>query len=324
VLLLLTLWGTLTFRFCSWPVSVRYLCIALYLCGSAATLIWVKTWRRKRNALFALYGLVIIAWLLMLPSNNRDWQQPVARLAYAEVEGDMVTFRNIRNFEYSSESVFVPGYYDKTFDLSKLESVDVYLVNWGIPQVSHAMMSFGFGNDDFICFSFETRKEEGEGYSTLKGFFRAYEMYCTVADERDVVGLRTNYRKGEDVYLYRVKPAEAENERRLFLEYVKKVNDLKAHADWYHALTDNCMTSAFKLGRMNAVKGRGKWHWKIILNGYSDELAYSRGTIDTSLPFSELKKISRVNDRAVAAGLSPEFSRLIRAGIPGMNTKLSQ
>jgi hypothetical protein len=318
LLLVLTLWGILAFRHCSWPFPVRVACIVLYLGASGVVLFVVKSWRRKRNALFGLFGLVLVAWCLMFPSNARDWQTPVARLAYAEVDGDQVTFRNVRNFDYSSEKEFVARYYDRTYNLSELESVDVYLVNWGIPQVSHAMVSFGFGNDVYICFSFETRKEKGETYSTLKGFFRTYELYCVVADERDVVRLRTNYRMGEDVYLYRMIPEDIENVRRFFLEYVQIVNDLKERADWYNALTDNCMTSAFKLGRMNAAAGRAKWHWKILLNGYADELAYERGSIDTSLPFPELKRISRVNDRAVAADSSPDFSRLIRAGVPGM------
>jgi hypothetical protein len=180
------------------------------------------------------------------------------------------------------------------------------------------MVSFGFGNDDYICFSFETRKEKGESYSALKGFFRKYELYCVVADERDVVRLRTNFREGEDVYLYRLIPADMANARKFFMEYVAMVNGLKERPDWYNALTDNCMTAAFKLGRMNAAKGRGKWHWKVILNGYADELAHERGRIDTSVSFPEMKALCRVNKRAQAAGHSPDFSQRIREGIPGI------
>ena len=319
LLALLTFLGTLSFLFCSWPASVRYLCISVYLVASGAALVLVRPWSKARNALLALFGFVVVAWCMMLPSNDRDWEASVARLAYATVAGESVTFHNIRNFDYRAESEFVPEYYDKTFDISKLNSVDIYLVNWGIEQISHTMVSFGFGNDDYLCFSFETRNEKGESYSSTKGFFRQYELYCVVADERDVVRLRTNIRKGEDVYLYRMKPKDMDNVRCLFMEYVDLVNGLRDRADWYNALTDNCMTSAFKLARINAAEGGGKWHWKIIFNGYADELAYERGTIDTSLPFEELKKVSRVNDRAIAAGDSPEFSRLIRVGIPGMN-----
>ena len=322
VLLILTLWGTLSFLFCSWPATVRYVCIALYLGGSVATLLCVRPWRKTRYTLFGLYGLVLVAWFLMRPSNDREWDTTVARLTYATLEEDAVTFHNIRNFDYSSATHYVPRYYDRTFDLSRLESLDVYLVNWGIEQVSHTMVSFGFGGSDYLCFSFETRKEKGESYSTLKGFFRKYELYCVVADERDVVRLRTHYREGEDVYLYRMIPADRASLHKLFMEYVTMINGLQSHADWYNALTDNCMTSVFKLGRMNAVEGRGKWHWKVILNGYADELAYERGRIDTSVPFPELKALCRVNERARAASGSSNFSQRIREGIPGMGMAL--
>lgn len=254
----------------------------------------------------------------MWPSNDRDWKEPCSRLAHATASGGTVTFHNIRNFEYSSESEFVPAYYDKKFVVGELETVDVYLVNWGIEQVSHAMVSFGFGNDEYLCFSFETRKEKGETYSSLKGFFRKYELYCAVTDERDAVRLRTNFRNGENVYLYRMKPVDMKNARALFIEYVEMVNSLRTKPDWYNALTDNCMTAAFKLARMNAATGGGKWHWKILLNGYADELAYEKGSIDTTLPFVEMKKLSLINERAKAAGDSSEFSRLIREGLPGM------
>lgn len=318
LLLVLTIWGTLGYVFCSWSLTLRFSCAALYLAASLLTVLTLRPWRMVRHVLFALFLIVVVSWTLMWPSNDRDWQEPCARPAYATTSGATVTLHNIRNFDYSSESEYVADYYEKTFMLSELESVDVYLVNWGIEQVSHAMVSFGFGNDDYLCFSFETRKERGEAYSALKSFFRKYELYCVVADERDLVRLRTNFREGKDVYLYRMKPVDMKNVRALFIEYVEMVNSLRRHPDWYNALTDNCMTAAFKLARMNAATGGDKWHWKIFLNGYADELAYEKGSIDTTLPFERMKKASHINERAKAVGDSPEFSRLIREGLPGM------
>ena len=143
----------------------------------------------------------------MPPSNNRDWQPDLATLAWAEIVGDKVTIHNIRNCDYRTETDFTVHHYDKTFDLSKLKGVDFFLVYWGSPKIAHTMMSFDFEGQGNVCFSIETRKEKGEDYSTVKGFFRQYELIYVVADERDLVRLRTNYRekgKGEDVYLYRL------------------------------------------------------------------------------------------------------------------------
>jgi len=70
-----------------------------------------------------------------------------------------------------------------------------------------------------LAVSIETRKEVGEPYSAALGFFRRYELVYVVADERDLIGVRTNVRADppEDVYVYRVAmPKEAA--RRLLLD----------------------------------------------------------------------------------------------------------
>ena len=171
----------------------------------------------------SLFAVLLVWYFGIEPSNERDWQTDVAVLPYATIEGDMVTVHNIRNFDYRSETDYTPAYYDKRFDLRKLEGVDLVAVYWMGPAIAHTFVSFAFAGGDHLAISIETRKEKGEGYSTLKGFFRQYELYYVVADERDVIRLRTNYRHDppEDVYVYRVQ-GPIENGRRLFMEYIKQ------------------------------------------------------------------------------------------------------
>jgi len=257
----------------------------------------------------------------MPPSNDRDWQPDLATLAWAEIVGDKVTIHNIRNCDYRTETDFTCHYYDKTFDLSKLKGVDFYLVYWGSPSIAHTMMSFDFEGQGNVCFSIETRKQKGQEYSTVKGFFRQYEIIYIVADERDLVRLRTNYRekgKGEDVYLYHLNttPVFA---REVFLSYLREVNSLKARPEWYNALTENCTTSIRK--HTMPYNPKARLDWRIIVNGYIDEMLYERGMIDTNLPFAELKKLSYINPRAKAADKDPAFSKLIRVGLPEMKQK---
>jgi len=164
--------------------------------------------------------------------------------------------------------------------------------------------------------SIETRKERGESYSTIAGFFKQYELIYVVADERDVIRLRTNYRDPrEDVYIYRVQVPQ-ENVRRLFLDYIRSINELKDHPGWYNTLTTNCTTTIFVHTRVNP--GHPPLSWKILLSGYVPQYAYEMGRLDTSLPFEELRRRSRVNERAVAADHDADFSRQIRVGLPGM------
>jgi hypothetical protein len=316
VLLAMTGWGCLAIYYSNLPAGVRPYAVALFGLVSLGILLFVRPGWRGRLAFLVLFALLVAWWLAMPPSNDRDWQPDLATLAWAEIVGDKVTIHNIRNCDYRSETDFTCHYYDKTFDLAKLKNMDFFLVYWGSPSIAHTMISFDFEGQGNVCFSIETRKEKGEEYSTVKGFFRQYELMYVVADERDLVRLRTNYRekgKGEDVYLYRlnVKPEIA---RKVFLSYLGKVNGLKERPQWYNALTENCTTSIRQ--HTMPYNPNARLDWRLIVNGYIDEMLYERGTIDVSLPFAELKKRSYINPRAKAADKDPAFSQRIREGLP--------
>jgi hypothetical protein len=320
-LLLMTGWGVVAVYYSNLPAGVRPYAAGLYGLVSLGILLFVRPRLRSRVVFLVLFALLVTWWLAIPPSNNRDWQPDLATLAWAEIRGDKVTIHNIRNCDYRSETDFTCHYYDRTFDLSKLKGVDFYLVYWGSPKIAHTMMSFDFEGQGNVCFSIETRKQKGQEYSTVKGFFRQYEIIYIVADERDLVRLRTNYRengKGEDVYLYRLNttPVFA---REVFLSYLREVNSLKERPEWYNALTENCTTSIRKHTMPYNPKARNDW--RMIVNGYIDEMLYERGVIDTNLPFAELKKRSYINPRAKAADKDPAFSQLIRVGLPDMKFK---
>jgi hypothetical protein len=243
-------------------------------------------------------------------SNDRNWQPDVAVLPYATIDGDRVTVHNIRNFDYRSATDFTPAYYDKTFDLRQLDAVDMFAVYWMGPHIAHTFLSFGFGVTDHLAVSIETRKEEDEGYSTIKGFFRQYELYYVVADERDVVRVRTNYRKPvEDVYLYRLR-GSAEDGRKLFLEYMERINRLTDRPEFYNTLTTNCTTAIWLNARV--IHNPLPLSWKLLLSGHTPEYLYEQGLLDQSLPFAELRKRSWINARARDANGVDDFSERIR------------
>lgn len=297
----------------------RLVLAALFGLAGLAAIVALVLHRGLRFALPAFaVALVAIAvwWSSIKPSNERDWQPEVAKLAYATINGDLVTVHNIRNFDYRTETDFTPAYYDKTFDLKKLDSVDLVAVYWMGPAIAHLFLSFGF-EGDHLAISIEARKQKGEAYSSVKGFFREYELYYVVADERDVIRVRTNYRKDppEDVYIYRV-VAPRENGRRIFLEYIRKLNGLRDHPEFYNTLTTNCTTAILTNSRVNPDSL--PFSKKVLLSGYTPEYGYSKGRLDRSLPFEELKRRSLVNTAGKAADQAPDFSRRIRAGMPGI------
>jgi hypothetical protein len=272
--------------------------------------------RRGRTAIVAVIAFAVLVGLFFrIPgSNNRDWQPDVANLPYAAINGDTVTIHNVRNFDYRTETDFTPRWETRQYDMRKLDSVDVIAVYWGSKAIAHIMISFGFAGKDYVTISIETRKEKGESYSTLAGFFRQYELVYVVADDRDVIRLRTTYRQPqEDVYVYRVK-APLVNIRRGFLDYLKTINEMRERPQFYNTLTTNCTTSVVSHTRMNPESP--PMSWKILVSGYVPEYLYELGKLDKTRSFAELERVSRVNERAHAADRDPAFSQRIRAGLP--------
>jgi hypothetical protein len=312
LLALLTIWAVAALWFdvrISWlrlPLAVIY--------GLGMLAVWLRV-RRPWKAVITAVGFVLVLgwWLSLKPSNDRDWQPDVAVLSYADIAGNQVTIHNIRNCDYHTETNYDVHYYDKTFDLDQLRTVDLYLVTWGSPNIAHTLVSFGFTNGDYVCLSIETRKKKGENYSAVKGLFRQFELTCIVADERDLVRLRTNYRQDEEACLYRVRMTP-EQGRTLLLDYLHLVNSLRNRAEWYNAITDNCTTA---IRTQRARSDRAPWDWRMLINGHLDELLYERGVIDTNLPFAELKQRSHINPQARAADQAADFSQQIRKGLPG-------
>jgi hypothetical protein len=311
------IWGALLLEYAGPRKDLirTVLVVGFALCAVGTIVaLFVRRWRWPAVGAYALLcAALLLLWSSIEPTNERDWQPEVAVLPYATISGDFVTVHNIRNFDYRSETDFTPSYYDKTFDLRELQSVDIVAAYWTGPAIAHVFVSFGFTGDDYLAVSIEVRKPRGEGYSTLKGFFRQYELFYVVSDERDVIRLRTNYRLDppEDVYVYRTR-SSAEARRRLFLEYMNRINALRTKPEFYNTLTTNCTTNIWTNSHVNPE--RVPLTWKILASGYVPEYLYKQGRLETmGLSFPELQRRAHVNERAKAADSAADFSRRIRA-----------
>jgi len=268
---------------------------------------------KKIGAVFLGFTLVLAWWLTLKPSNQGKWLPDVAETAWAELNGDEVMFHNVRNCDYRTETDYTPHWETRTVRLSQITGVDLAINYWGSPLIAHPIASFQFADAAPLCFSIETRKQVGQTYSAIGGLYRQFALIYIVADERDVVRLRTNYRQGEDIYLYRT-TVPPERARQRLLEYVTTLNTLRQQPRWYNALTTNCTTS---IRSQHPGKERIPWDWRILLNGKADEMLYEQGAIVTAgLPFAELKQRSLIDERAKAADKDPEFSTRIREGLP--------
>jgi hypothetical protein len=292
--------------------GLRDVLTGAYVLALVLSFLLVRPLRRGLVVRLGLSALVAFAYVLVRPSNDREWQPDVAVAPTIAIEGEHVTVHGVRNFHYRSESDFDARWEDRTYDLAKLRSLDLVMSYWGPVEYCHTLVSFGFEGGEQLAVSVETRKEVGEGFSTFAGLYKRFELVYVFADERDVIGVRTNHRR-ENVYLYRIR-TRPERLRELFLSYANKANELASHPEFYGVLGNSCGVNILHrvadTGR-EVIIGRDA-----LLNGYWDRNLYEMQAIDTRHPFEELRALSNIDERARAAGDSQDFSRAIRAGLP--------
>jgi hypothetical protein len=309
---LTALWGTLAIWFRLAPESPWREILAgglLLLALNAIVCLALRRWRS-----IVLFGICFAAvfgwWESLRPSNDRLWADDVAQTASATVEGDRLIVRNVRDFLWRTDTDFDARWETRGYNLNDLTGVDLIMSYWTGETIAHAIVSFAFTDGQHLAFSIEIRKEKAESYSALAGFFRAYELSFIAADERDVLGVRTNVR-GEDVRIYRLrlKPGQS---RALLLEYVDQVNSLVETPRFYNSLTANCTTQIIRMAR--ALGSGVPFDYRVLLAGYFPDYVYDRGAMDTRLSFASLRERSHI--RGKAANTDSDFSSKIREGVP--------
>jgi hypothetical protein len=316
VLAILSLWALAALF-----IDIRWSPLKLPLTILYAVILIVILARYKlhlRSALLCLccFCLVLAWWLNLKPANSGPWQADVDRPAWFEMHGDQMIIHNLRNCDYRTETDYSNCWSDRAVNLSDLRGVDLFFTTWGVRWIGHPILSFQFRDDQHVAFSIEARYKPGQAYSAILGFFRQYELIFVVADERDVIRLRTNFRKDEEVFLYRARMGP-EAARAIFMTYVQYLNQLKDHPEWYNALTRNCTTTLDKQ-ISSEVANPQPWNYQFLVNGTLDELLYDRGRLVTEgLSFKDLKRSAHINAIAKAVGKYEDFSTIIRAGRPG-------
>jgi hypothetical protein len=289
--------------------------VAIGFAGVLLVLILLIRGAMARAFSWLLCSAVILGWWLTLePKDKRNWQPDVAQTAWAGINGDEVTLHNVRRCDYRTASDYTPHWETRKVRLSQITGIDLAITYWGSPYMAHPIASFQFADAPPICFSIETRKQIGEKYSDIGGFFRQYELIYVVADESDVIRLRTNIREGEDVYLYRLQ-ITPEKARERFMDYLTTLNALRDTPRWYNAATTNCTTS---IRTQHHTAQRLPWDWRMLVNGKADEMMYERGAFETGgLSFPELRSAARVGTTAGSVGSLTEYSARIRERRPG-------
>ena len=295
----------------------RGLSVLLWGLFSAGVLLGL--WRGQAGAALLLFALAVggalFWWHTLKPSNERVWADDVARTGTGEVRGDQVTLRDVRNFDWRGPDDYTPRWETRSYDLSRLDSLDMITSYWSGRAIAHVLISFGFTGGEHVVFSVEIRRERGEKFSELGGFFKEFELSVIAADERDIIRVRTNIR-GEDDYLYRIRLPPADI-RALFLAYVAQMNGLARRPRFYNTLTVNCTTLIYHM--MERIVGRLPFSYELVLSGYLPQYVYRVGGLDQRYALEELRRLGRITERARAADASASFSDAIRRGIPPLS-----
>jgi hypothetical protein len=309
---LLLAWATLAIYYSNLPWGWLRLSLAVAFLAFGIWALWVT---RRPGMYFGFAGLFlcVLVWEICIrPSHDRPWRPEVSVMPRATIEGDRVRITGLRNFEYRSRDDFTVRYEEREFIISHLTSLDFFVSYWKQGPVGHTFLSFNFDNALPLCISIETRPEKGEGFNPIASLFKQFELIYIVGDERDIVAVRTNYRK-EDVYLYHIR-ISPEHARRLLLVYLDRINKLADHAEFYHLLSNSCTINIVRYA--NSAGRIGGFDIRHLLNGFIDRYIYSAGLVDNTLPFDELRRCSRINDAALAADDAPDFSQRIRGSLP--------
>lgn len=307
-------WGFLAVYYSPIPWLWLRIAMAGMFLGIGVWALWrIQSARHGFSAFAVIFIGVLALWSFKQPSHERDWAPDVAIMPRAIIDGDRVTLTGVRNFDYRDKTHFTERWETREVQLSHLTGVDFFVSYWSKPgMMGHTFVSFIFDNAPPVCISIEARKEKGEPYAAIASMFKQYELVYVVGEERDIAGVRTHHRN-ESVFCYplRVKP---EGARRLFLDYLRSINELADKPVFYHLLSNNCTNN---IKRHAAQEGRrSPFFWRVLLNGYADSLIYDLGGMDTSLPFAELKARSLINPAAMTGSLDEGFSERIRVNLP--------
>ncbi len=254
--------------------------------------------------------LYVVHGALAVPKLDRNWAADQKVLADINFVGNLVTIKNIRNIFYRSTEDFDVLFYDKVFKLDELQSAWFMVESFGQFGAAHTLVSFGFKDGSYISVSAEIRREEGEKFNVLKGIFRKYELVYIIADESDVIKLRTNHRKNE-VRLFPIK-ADEKILRQVFIDMLTRAQKLATVPEFYNTITNNCTTNIVQHVRKFSDRDIPWWSLRYLLTDFSDKVVYNAGILDTHLSMHEARQYFSITEKAQLCSKQEDFSSCIR------------
>jgi len=304
---LAALWFDLPFTM-TWRLIFVFLTLTCHI----TVFITIRSLLKGCLAHLILFLGVLIWWLCIPASNTRDWSPEYKRLPQVTRNGQMVQISNVRHFQFFKKRAPIERWETRIYDLDTLTGVDMFFSHWGSDHIAHTILSWQFKDNPPLAISIETRRERGESYRAILGFFRQFELYYVIGDEHDLIKSRTNVRE-EDVYLYRLQ-TPITTAKEMLLDYFTVINQLAKEPKWYNAATQNCTTTIRQHAKQIAINS--PFSWQILLNGHLPELGYQQGTINNTMPYEQMRSASYITDKGKRTGDHDDYSKRIRVDLP--------
>lgn len=268
--------------------------------------------------IIVLIALVVIGAVIFLnvtnPSLERNWSPDQAIMPSIHfLDNDTVRINNIRDIHYRTTRDFDLQFYDRTIKLDNIESVWLVISPFASFGAAHTFVSFGFSDGSYFSISIEIRRKKGISFSPIKALFRQFEMMYVIADESDVIKVRTNTIKAT-VRLFPIQ-TEKERMRAVFVDMLKRADALGKEPEFYNTLWNNCTTNIIKHTRRFSDKPIPVWSLRYLLPENIDKIAYRLNMIDTHLSYEAAREHFDITEIAQESEDAEDFSKAIRANI---------
>jgi hypothetical protein len=258
---------------------------------------------------------LVYVFVLLKPSNDRQWDVGFEKLSNISREGDRVTIKNFRDFTFVKGKRTNTDYKEVQVNIKDIQRVWFMYEPFKVPPftsfggIAHTYFTFDFKNHEPLVVSVEARREEGETYSSYTGAFNKFELQYIWGSETDFDKQRA-FSNGEGLYMFPLQLSTG-SAKNLFLQMVNTSITLGNHPRFYNTLTSNCTNELAK--NANAIKaGSVPLDKAWIFPGYSDEFLYRLKLIPSDKPLEQIRQKYEVSKKMRELDSDPEFSEDIR------------
>ncbi len=268
------------------PVMMNWHYSVMPLLVLAVIIIWLGSLKKSGPVfLLLVFNAAVTAFYLQLTPQEQfkgvKWEESCAvKPEVTFLDKGNIKISGVRNFHYRTAEDFDIKYQNEICDINKLESLDLGVSHWdGMDFISHVMLCFNFSNRAPLVLSVEMRCPEGRSRDFYTTFLKQHELIYIWGTPEDLFDLRSTYRNNEAFYRYRT-TATADESKILFLNLLKRTQQIYQQPEFYRLLSGNCTTEL--LPALQKMRPELKWDLRVLINGTIDRMFFEQGFLKSA------------------------------------------